>query len=137
MMTRGDLDGFRVLNRPVKPVALGLSILMFTLTWINIIDVGLFKDNPLGDVVAVLSFGSFIMFMIGWFGSKQWAVEWALLAASVVYAMRGSFVLFTFGFFSESFWLSVGTGVIAAGAFLLERLDTHPKKKRYVYMEDA
>lgn len=136
-MTKGDLNGFLVLNRPIKPVALGLAILMFTLTWFNIFDIGLFRDDPLGDVVAVLSFGSFTMFMIGWFGSQQWAVEWALLSAAVVYAIRGSFLLFTFGISNEGFWLSLGTGVISAGAFLLERFDTHPKKTSYVYVEDA
>ena len=127
-VTKGDLNGFIFLGRPIKPVAFGMSILMMTLTFINVFDVGLFGNSLLGDVVAVLSFGSFVLLILGWFGNLQPLVEYGLLIASAVYVIRGSFVMLTFGLSNEGVWQSFGTAVIAGGAYLLERLDSHPRR---------
>ena len=94
-MTKGDLDGVQIWGRPIKPVALGLSLLMLTLAVVNITDTGVFEDMLLGDVVAVLAVGSFTALMVGWFARYQIAAEIGLFSASVVYLIRGSFAVFT------------------------------------------
>lgn len=130
-MTKGDLNGFRVLGRPVKPVAFGLTGLMVTICILNLIDFDHFEDNVLGDFVAVLCAISAGLLIAGWVGKKQWAAEYGLLTAAAVYVIRGSFVGLLYGPSSEGLWLSLWASTIAGGAFLLERLDTHPTRKEW------
>lgn len=130
-MTKGDLNGFRILGRPIKPVAFGLTGLMVTICVLNLIDLDHFEDNVLGDFVAVLCAISAGLLIAGWIGKKQWAAEYGLLTAAAVYVIRGSFVGLLDGLSSEGFWLSLWSATIAGGAFLLERLDTHPTRKEW------
>jgi len=122
-VTKGDLDGVQIWGRPIKPVALGLSLLMLTLAVVNITDTGVFEDMLLGDVVAVLAVGSFTALMVGWFARYQIAAEIGLFSASIVYLIRASFAAFTLGIQSETVYLSLGVAVVAGGSFLLERWD--------------
>lgn len=130
-MTKGDLNGFRVLGRQVKPVAFGFTGLMVTICILNLIDFDHFEDNVLGNFVAVLSAISAGLLIAGWVGKKQWAAEYGLLTAAAVYVIRGSFVGLLYGPSSEGLWLSLWAATIAGGAFLLERLDTHPTRKEW------
>lgn len=130
-MTKGDLNGFRILNRPVKPVAFGFTGMMVTICILNLIDFDHFEDNVLGDFVAVLCAISAGLLIAGWIGKKQWAAEYGLLTAAAVYVIRGSFVGLLYGPSSEGLWLSLWAATIAGGAFLLERLDTHPTRKEW------
>lgn len=130
-MTKGDLNGFRLLGRPVKPVAFGLTGMMVTICILNLIDFDHFEDNVLGDFVAVLCAISAGLLIAGWVGEKQWAAEYGLLTASAVYVIRGSFVGLLYSPSSEGLWLSLWAATIAGGAFLLERLDTHPTRKEW------
>lgn len=130
-MTKGDLNGFRVLGRQVKPVAFGFTGLMVTICILNIIDFDHFEDNVLGDFVALLAAVSAGLLIAGWVGKQQWAAEYGLLTAAVVYVIRGSFVGLLYGPSSEGLWLSLWAATIAGGAFLLERLDTHPTRKEW------
>ena len=130
-MTKGDLNGFRVLNRPVKPVAFGLSFLMVTIAIINVLDLDHFLDNVLGDLIAIMAAASGGLLIAGWFGKQQWAAEYGLLSAATVYIIRGTFIGLMYGLSDEELLLSYGTAIIAGGAFLLERLDSHPTRAEW------
>lgn len=130
-MTKGDLNGFRVLGRPIKPVAFGLAGLMVTISILNLANLDHFHDNLFGDLIAVMSAVSAGLLIAGWVGKQQWAAEYGLLTAAAVYVIRGSFVGLLYGPSSEGLWLSLWAATIAGGAFLLERLDTHPTRKEW------
>ena len=130
-MTKGDLNGFRILNRPVKPVAFGLSFLMVTISIMNVLDLDHFLDNVLGDLIAIMAAASGGLLIAGWLGKQQWAAEYGLLSAATVFIIRGTFIGLMYGLSDEGLWLSYGAAIIAGGAFLLERLDTHPTRAEW------
>lgn len=122
-MTAGDLEGVTVLGRPVKPVALGLSILMVALVAINIADAGELRDAALGDGIAVMAGTAAVCLWVGWIARSQRMAEAGLLLSTVVYVLRSAFIAFDAGFGSIGVYLGAGAAVIAGGAYLLETWD--------------
>lgn len=129
MTTKGDLEKVTFLNRPIKPVALGLTVVMTTLAIANILDAGLLGDNALSHTLAVFAVTSAILLTLGWITGKQRIAEIGLLTAAAVNVARSSFLLFTFGPGQQSVWLSLGVTVIAGGAYLLESWDDPERRK--------
>lgn len=129
-MTKGDLDGWLVWGRPLKPVALGTSILMLTLVVSNVTHTGIFGPLWLGDVIAGLSAVSFICLTVGWFGRHQMSAEVGLLLACTTYLLRASMALFLDGPGEQAVYLSIGAAVITGGAFLLEHWDRMRQRGR-------
>ncbi len=128
-MTKGDLDKVTFMGRPLKPVALGLTILMITLAVANWTDNGLLGDNILSHILAAIAGLSALLLTAGWIAGKQRIAEIGLLGAAAVNIARSSFLLFTFGPGQQSVWLSLGVTVIAGGAYLLETWDD-PERQR-------
>lgn len=124
-MTKGDLDGVMPFGRPMKPVAMGVSVLMLTLLTANITQTGVFGSLPLGHIIIALAGVSVGLLVVGWVAKNQVMAEFGLLAATIVYVTRASFVLFAFGWQHEGIYLSAGGAIIAGGSYLLERWDTH------------
>ena len=124
-MTKGDLDGLLVFGRPVKPLALGMTVLMVALTVQNVFHVGAFGDLILGDVVAALSSVAAVTLFLGWWRSSQRMAELGLLLAATVYVTRSAFLLFIGEPATEGIYLGLGAAVMAGGAYLLERWDEH------------
>lgn len=112
-----------VFGRPVKPVALGLVVICLTLTWSNIVDIGVFGQSRWGDLLGVVCALSVVLFMAGWWGRSQALAEHALLAVSAAMIFRSLGLLFEQGFMQQSVYLSIGVATIAVGSYVLERLD--------------
>lgn len=123
MATKGDLDTVSILGRPIKPVALGLTILMVTLTVSNVTGAGVLGDVALSRVLAAGAAVSAILLTAGWVTGKQGLAEAGLLATAAGNIARSSFLMMTYGPGQQSVWLSMGVTVIAAGAYLLETWD--------------
>lgn len=122
-MTKGDLDGVTLLGRPIKPVALGISVIMASYTLFNVLNLGVFQDIILGNVLSVIAGMSFVLLTVGWWGKSQKMAEWGLLAAAVTFLLRSSFVFLVGGFKDERVYLTLGMVTISCGAYLLERWD--------------
>ena len=122
-MTRGDLPGIAVWGRPIKPVALGLSMSMLVLCVFNTIDAGVLLETQVGDVVAVMSGIAAFLLIAGWVGKSQMMAEWGLFLAGMTMTLRSAFLFVLQGGSNIGVWLGVGTAVVAFGAFLLERTD--------------
>ena len=110
-------------GRPVHPVALGIGILMATLTVYNAANVGVLGAHVLGDVVMVGSSAALVCLVAGWVTQHQILVAVGLLAAAAAYLLRALFIALTVGPTAEGVWLSTGAVVIAGGSFLLEVWD--------------
>ena len=123
-MTRGDLEGVTLWGRPIKPVGLGVSVLMGTLMVANFYEVGIFGDTVLAMGIAVLSGIAFVLLVWGWVGRIQRFAEYGLLLAAFTYMARALFAFFTLGVTQSSF-LSLGAVIISGGSYLLETWDTH------------
>jgi hypothetical protein len=121
-VTKGDLD-YLVLGRPLKPVALGMAVLMLTLTVVNLLNLGDLGATSFGDLVSIMSGASFITLMGGWIGKSQQAAEAGLLLACITYVLRSSFLFLTNGPSSHGVYLGIGAAIIAGGAYLLEKWD--------------
>ena len=122
-MTRGDLEGLTFFNRPIKPVALGITVLMIVLTIFNIQEDGIFGDTVLATGIALMAFTSAACLCFGWFGRGQMMAAAGLLLASITCVVRSVFALLVIGPADQTMWLSLGAGIISGGAFLLERWD--------------
>ena len=120
-MTSDDVPGWTILGRPVKSTAFGLAIIMATFTIYNILDIGVFHTSILGDIVAVIAGVVFIMLVCGWWFRSQWMAENGLLGVAAVYITRSAFLLLINPSI-EGVWIGVGVAVIAAGAYLKERV---------------
>lgn len=114
---------WRAWGRPVYPVALGIGVLMATLTAYNALNTGVLRATLLGDIVMVLAGASLVMLVAGWVTQRQVMVATGLLTAASAYVARMLFIAFTLGIGAEGVWLSLGTVVIAGGSYLLEVRD--------------
>ena len=123
-MTAGDLEGVTVMGRPIKPVALGLTILMLSLLVINLTGVGELTGTLLARVIAVMAGTAAVTLVAGWVWRSQRMAQAGLLLAAIVYITRSAFIALDSGIGSIGVWLGGGAGVIAAGAYLLETWDS-------------
>lgn len=115
---------FRILGRPLKPVALGLTIITSTIGWTEFAHAGAFGDSAWAHPLTALAAITSILFVWGWWGRSQQVAEWALLFAASTMIFRSTGLFLTLGPEDQRTWLSFGVGVIAIGSYALERLDT-------------
>ena len=124
-MTTDDLPGWTIRARPVKSTALGLAVIMATFTVYNVLNVGIFRESKLGDVIAVLAFTAFVFLVAGWWFRSPTLVRYGLAGATFVYLTRTLFLLFSNPGI-EGVWIGLGVSIIAAGAYLKETMHPHP-----------
>ena len=117
---------WRVLGRPIKPVAFGLAIAMLSIFAANIDDLGILDGSQWGDFLGGLALAVGVMFFAGWLANSQQLNEWALLSSFWVFSVRLWLIIFilpTHGI-GEELWLDLAFMIISGGAFLLEKLDS-------------
>lgn len=112
-------DGWRVWNRAVDPVALGIGLAMATLLVYNVTDRGILGPHMLGDVVAALCGAALVNLIAGWFTQHRTILAVGFLVAFIAYLLRGTAVLLLAGPAAEGVWLSTSGAIICGGSFLL------------------
>jgi hypothetical protein len=121
------LDGITFLGRRIKPVALGLAIVMATLLIYNLFNIGIFKELFLGDIVSIAAAISLSTLIAGWWSGSQRLAEVGLFSAALVYICRTAFLLLTKPE-AEGVALGFGIIVIAFGSWLLEKDESRRQK---------
>ena len=119
-MTKGDLNELRMWGRPLKPVALGLTLTMVIVTQANLRGIDRGTVPPLSYLVAVLSATAVVTLLWGWIGRNQKAAEIGLLLVIGTYITRAAFIALESGLAEQAVWFSLATVVIAAGSYALE-----------------
>lgn len=119
-MTKGDLTGLTVWGRPLKPVALGLTLTMVIVTQANIRGLDRGTQPPLSWLVALMSAAAVVTLLWGWIGRNQKAAEIGLLLVIGTYITRAAFIALESGLGEQAVWFSLATVVIAAGSYALE-----------------
>lgn len=114
---------WRFFNRPFKPVALGISIIMIVLCISGIANTGLLTTTIWGDIVSVLSGATALLLFVGWYTRSQRLAEIGLLSSTFVFVTVFSFLLLTVSTTQTSIWISLGYTVVAGGSYLLEKED--------------
>jgi len=124
-MTKGDVDGLTAFGRPLKPVALGLTLTMAVVATVNIQGMDRGTVPPLSYLVALLAVSSVVTLLWGWLGGHQKAAEIGLLLVVGTYATRAVFIALASGIGEPAVWFSLATVVIAAGSYALEVNDRY------------
>lgn len=119
MMTKGDLDTIRVWGRPLKPVALGLTLTMVIVAQANLRAADRGTTPPLSYVVAAVAGAAVIALIWGWVGRSQRLAEIGLLLVVAAYATRAAFVYLSSGP-DQAVFFSLASVIIAGGSYLLE-----------------
>jgi hypothetical protein len=116
---------WKVWGRPVKPVALALTITMLIIAWAAVTNVGVLNSSSWADLLAGSALLTAGVLVAGWVRSSQRLAEVGLLLASFVWATRfWLIVLVNPGNITlEGLWLSVCWVVVASGSYLLEKAD--------------
>lgn len=115
-------------GRPVKPVALGMLMLLAIVTVGNALGLeGMVHPvRPLNIGLAVMAAAGTLLFIVAWVLNSQRLVEYGLLVAFAIHVIRGSFLAFTDGLDHVSAWQSLAVAAIAAGSYFLERQSVWP-----------
>lgn len=109
-------------GRPVKPVALGLAVLLIGLTVYNALGTGALGDTLLSHAVAVVSAVGAASLIAGWWLRSQLMAEAGMIIAAFVLLARALAFVFMFGFNDRSWLLSLSVAIIAGGSYVLERV---------------
>lgn len=118
-MTHGDVPGVTVFGRPLKPVALGLTLTMVIVAQANFRSEDRGTEYPLSFVLAILAVAAAVTLAVGWLGGRQKVAEIGLLLVVGVYAARAAFIQMVSPF-DQAVFFSLATVVIAGGAYILE-----------------
>jgi hypothetical protein len=121
-MTRGDLPRLAVWGRPLKPVALGLSLAMVVIAATNLSGYDRGVTPPLTWFLAAAGTTAAVCLVAGWVCRSQRFAEVGLLLVVLTYTTRAAFVYLSTGF-DQAVAFSVTSSIIAGGAYLLEAAD--------------
>lgn len=117
------------LARPYRLVTIGLSIVIATIFFSNVIfSGGVFDSNMWGTVVSWVAALSFVLMSIGLGAMKQRMVEAGLLLSSGVLIIRLALIAFEGHAGTTEFWFTVAFVIISVGAYMLESMNAvrHP-----------
>lgn len=123
MMSSGDIDGWRFLGRPVKPVAFGLALACFLLFFVNFTNRERFTEEWASDVMVLLGGMGFITLVLAWFFRSQHLAEVGLMATGAAFLMRAVFGALTV-WPDISIFYSLSFVIVAWGAYMVERMSS-------------
>ena len=118
-MTHGDVPGVTLFGRPLKPVALGLTLTMVIVAQSNLRGADRGTEYPLSIILGVLAIAAAVTLAVGWVGKMQRIAEVGLLLVVGVYVTRAVFIQMTSPW-DQAVFFSMSTAIIAAGSFMLE-----------------
>lgn len=121
-MTRGDVPGVRLLGRPIKPVALGLTLNMLIVAQANFRDMDRGTTPPMSTMLGVMAVVAVTALILGWVLRMQRLAEVGLLVTVFVYATRAVFIQLT-NTWDEAVFFSLAAVIIAGGSYYLEVAD--------------
>jgi hypothetical protein len=128
-VSKGDIAKYTFMGRPIKPLALALSLSMATIFWFNIVaNEGILVETLAGDVVGYAAGASSLLLFIGWWVKSQLMAEVGLLMSAGVWVSRAALILILGDWNTASFFFSASWVIAAVGAYLLEALDPDAKK---------
>ncbi len=124
--TRAELPNVTILNRPFKPLAVGLIVSTGTVginSLNQLIKGSVLVPTPevLSPVLGTLAIISITLMFVAWIIRNQRIYEISLILAVGAWAFRGIGLLLDGGGFAFMFPISMM--IMAGGAFLLERAD--------------
>lgn len=120
-----------ILGRPLKPVALGLALLMGILAVWNMTGGDSLGETIWSHLVIPVAAAACAMFIGAWWTGSQRVLEWALLVTVGVSVARAAFIPLALGWrgFGEIDMVqSIAVAVIAAGSYLLEADDSRSRQ---------
>lgn len=119
-------EGWDVLGRPLRPVALGLALLCAILAVANATATDAIGPSVWRHVVAVVAALDAVLFLAAWWTGRVAWMRVALLAAVGVHVARAAFFVLVLGVSSlgvPDLWQGLAVAVIAGGSYLLEKGD--------------
>jgi len=115
---------WRWLARPYRLVTIGLSIVMATIFFFNVISYGgVFDGNMWGGAASWVAGLSFVLMSVGLGAIKQRMVEVGLLLCSGVLVTRLALISLEGHTGTTEFWFTVAFTVISVGAYMLESMN--------------
>jgi len=121
-VTSQELPGVAVFGRPLKPVALGLTLTMAIVARANWLGLDRGTQPPLSYVLGVLAAIAAATLVTGWAGRMQRVAEAGLLLVVLTYATRAAFVTLS-NPGDQAAYFSLATVIIAGGSYILETTD--------------
>lgn len=118
-MSKQDIPGLRVLGRPLKPVALGLTLTMVIIAQSNFRGADRGTQYPLSVVLGIAAVAAAVTLLVGWIKGLQKVAEIGLLLVVGVYVARATFIQMSSPF-DQAVWFSLATVIIAGGSYVLE-----------------
>ena len=115
----------RLFGRTVRPVALGFAFLMLAMFIQNVFGVGPMGESPWAHFAGGAALVGFCLLSYGWWSNQQSGIEYGLWVSSGVLFARAAVTLMLDGPKEFTAYMAFGVGVIAAGSYILERLDAH------------
>ena len=110
------------LKRPLKPVMLGLTIIMSIIAQANWRGIDRGVTPPLSYLVAILASTAVVTMIVGWAAGKPRLLEFGLLATIAAYTTRAAFIWMVNPWDQAGFF-GIAVVVMAGGTYILERGD--------------
>lgn len=116
---RGFRTDWMLFGRAVNGTAVGLSIMLTTLTVYNLRHAGRLLDTPLADVTAVFGIVALAVFILGWAVKSRQLLRLGLFLSMLLLGLRVVFIMLVQPG-DQAVWLSLGSAVIAGWAYIKE-----------------
>lgn len=118
-MANDTINGVKLLGRPFKPVALGVTILMIGLIAIGLFNLGDYPHRPFQLVGTVFPAAAAVLLILGWAKVNTKWTGFGLALALFTYLGRVIFLAIEDPI-SDNLLLAFGATIVIAGSYVLE-----------------